>query len=386
MRDLTKWFLPLLAVAVVASGCSSYKKMASGVDKIGFTTSPEVLTLCSGKVVVDLSVNFPPHYFNKNSVLQITPVLSYGGGEMLFEPFTVQGGAVVGNNRSVDFNKGGVVTETLVIDYKPELRRSTLNVRVAVCNGTQFMPINPKTGAVISSGELELLIKEPKSDKATELVADCDIKVAEGISTLINMIDYKRLITEINQKMVDADAALTIFEKGYTASQISAEDHKAAQELNNEGVKMAKSGKVKDAVEKFEAAKAKGVYVDISNRNLFLSYIAMGKKKAAMEVFDIVDPVQRGVVYILNKEYAEAKMLIKEAQTLALLKLVCDEVDEALKALGKDKSARAEYIRAIILARQGKKSEAMKSYNEAMKVKGLKDQAATDVNLLILVE
>ncbi|MFR9651504.1 MAG: tetratricopeptide repeat protein [Rikenellaceae bacterium] len=386
MRDLTKWFLPLLAVAFIASGCNPYKKMASGVDQIGFTTSPEVLTLDSGKVIVDLSVNFPPNYFDRNSVLQVTPVLTYEGGEIVFDPIEVQGGAIVGNRRSVNFGTGGVITEKLVFDYKPALRRSTLNVRVAVCNGKHFVPVNPKTGALISNGELDLVVNEPKSSEALAIVAECDIVVAEGISTLINMIDYKRMMIEIDENIVAADAALTIFEKGYTASQVSAEDHKAAQDLNNEGVKLVKAGKLKEAVEKFEASMAKGVYVDFTNRNLFLTYLAMDKKKDAMAVYDIVDPVQRGVVYLLNKDYAQALALIEEAHALAILKLVCDDVNGALKALGKDKSSRGEYLRAIILTRLGQREQAMKSYNEAIKVKGLKEQSKTDVNILVLVE
>ncbi len=382
MRDLIKRFLPLFAVALIAGGCGSYKKMASGVDKIGFTTTPEVPALCSGKVVVDLSVNFPPHYFAKDAVLQVTPVLSYSDGEIVFEPFMVQGEAIVANNTSVDFAKGGVVTENLVFDYKPAMRRSTLKVRVAICDGTQLVPVKVAAGELLSSSEIELVINEPKSAEAAKVLAQCDIVVAEGVSNLINMIDYKRSMLEVDDKMVEKVANQTIFEKGYTASLISAEDHAAARQLNNEGVKLAKSGKVKDAIEKFEAAKAKGVYLCASNRNLFLSYISQNKRKQAMEVYDIVDPVQRGVVYILNKEFGEAKELMTDGQTLAVLNLIGNDADAALKSLGKDNSSRAQYIRAIIYAKQGKKAEAKKAYDEAAKVKWLKSQLESDVNLI----
>ena len=381
-----KWFLPLFAVAIIAGGCNPYKKMAKGVDQIGFTTTPEVLSLCSKKVAFDLSVNFPAYYFAKRAVVQVTPVLTFADGEIVFEPFTVQGSAVANNSKSVNFMTGGVVTENLVVDYKPSMRRSTLSVRVAVCDGEKFVPVNPKTGKVIPAGTLEIVIDEPNSTEAKAALSECEIPVAEGVNTIVNMIDFVRSMSLVDDKMVEMVANQSIFEKGYTASLISEEDHVSARELNNEGVKLAKDGKLAEAKAKFMEAKALGVYVDVSNRNLMMAYLAAGMPIKAMGVYDIVDPVQRGAVAILNKEFCNAIDLIEDNQTLAVLNFICNDANAALTALGNDDCPRASYIRAVILAKQGKKAEARKALDAAIKVESLKAMSKTDVNLASVIE
>ena len=58
------------------------KSMAKHIDKVYIAASPEILENKGNVVTVTINTEFPPRYFNKKTVMNITPILVYE--ELLF--------------------------------------------------------------------------------------------------------------------------------------------------------------------------------------------------------------------------------------------------------------------------------------------------------------
>ncbi|MBR2638599.1 MAG: tetratricopeptide repeat protein [Bacteroidaceae bacterium] len=125
--------LSLVAI-VLFSSCSS--KM-SGLQSNNFTVTPAVLEVVGSEVPVTIDGRFPQEFFNKKSILTITPVLKYKGGESVAEPITFQGEKVQGNNRVVSYDNGGSFTMKMNFDYKPEMAESELYLKFTVSKGNK---------------------------------------------------------------------------------------------------------------------------------------------------------------------------------------------------------------------------------------------------------
>ncbi|MBR5335392.1 MAG: hypothetical protein IKV23_03875 [Bacteroidaceae bacterium] len=121
-----------LAAIVLLSSCSS--KM-SGLQSQYFTVTPAVLEVVGTQVPVTIDGRFPQKFFDKKSVLTITPVLKYDGGEAVAESVTFQGEKVQGNNRAVSYKNGGAFTMKMSFDYVEAMRNSSLYLRFTVSRG-----------------------------------------------------------------------------------------------------------------------------------------------------------------------------------------------------------------------------------------------------------
>ena len=67
----------LAVVAFAFTSCDCYKKMGKKIDQVEYSCTPEVLSLNNGEVTANITVKFPPKYFNEGAVLKITPVLVF---------------------------------------------------------------------------------------------------------------------------------------------------------------------------------------------------------------------------------------------------------------------------------------------------------------------
>lgn len=123
----------LACVAVVAlSSCSS--KMGAMKSEY-FTVTPSVLEVVGSEVPVTVDGKFPAKVFNKKSVLTVTPVLKYEGGEAMAEPVTFQGEKVRGNDRVISYDNGGSFKTRMTFDYIPAMEDAELYLRFVVNKG-----------------------------------------------------------------------------------------------------------------------------------------------------------------------------------------------------------------------------------------------------------
>lgn len=157
MKNFTRLFVILLA-AVLMSGCSSLDKMKKNANLVKYEISPEVLETHAGIVAAQVKVTYPEKYFDKNTTLKITPVLSYEGGETAFDELLyTQGEKVLANNKSVAWT-GGTVNWSGDVNYIPEMKVSEFLLRIdAERKGRtlSFDPIKLADGVIATSTLVE---------------------------------------------------------------------------------------------------------------------------------------------------------------------------------------------------------------------------------------
>ncbi len=190
MKKIVKLSLTLAIATMAFSSCNCYKKMAKNLDEVTVNCTPEVLVLNNGKISATVDVKFPSDYFHKDAVVKLTPVMVYEGGEVAGTPVFYQG-------RKVEDNYKVIVdgaTETFEFDYTPEMRYSSLQLRVEVkcdCKSCdEFDLVNANTGALISDSEKETLAKDPKSAESLAILKACGYEVAKGVNTMQKDFNY----------------------------------------------------------------------------------------------------------------------------------------------------------------------------------------------------
>ena len=100
MKKISSYFILLLAAAVMVS-CSGLNKMKKNANLVKYEVTPKVLETHAGLVEVTIKGSYPQKYFDKKTVLEITPVLTYEGGETAFDKVSKQGESIKENNQSI---------------------------------------------------------------------------------------------------------------------------------------------------------------------------------------------------------------------------------------------------------------------------------------------
>jgi tetratricopeptide (TPR) repeat protein len=143
MRKFRSYFILILAAAVM-TGCSGLNKMKKDANLVKYEVTPKVLETHGGMVEVTIKGTFPPKYFDKKTILEVTPVLTYTGGETAFAKVQVlQGESVQANNKLIS-NAGGDFTYTDKIPYKDAMKLSELVVRVKATRGKTVLQFDPR--------------------------------------------------------------------------------------------------------------------------------------------------------------------------------------------------------------------------------------------------
>ena len=143
MKKFRSYFILILAAAFMTS-CSGLNKMKKDANLVKYEVTPKVLETHGGMVDVTIKGTFPPKYFDKKTTLEVTPVLTYTGGETAFSKVQVlQGESVQANNKLIS-NAGGDFTYTDKIPYKDAMKISELVIRVKATRGKTVLPFDPR--------------------------------------------------------------------------------------------------------------------------------------------------------------------------------------------------------------------------------------------------
>jgi tetratricopeptide (TPR) repeat protein len=142
MRKFRSYFILILAAAVM-SGCSGLNKMKKNANLVKYEVTPKVLETHGGMIDVTIKGTYPQKYFDKKTVLEVTPVLTYTGGETAFEKAQlVQGESVQANNKVISLT-GGEFTYTAKIAYKDAMKISDLIVRIKATRVKTILAFDP---------------------------------------------------------------------------------------------------------------------------------------------------------------------------------------------------------------------------------------------------
>lgn len=154
MLKKLSYFLYATAILFVCSCNSKMPPLASEY----FTVTPKVLEVVGSEVPVTIDGRFPQKFFNKKTVLTVTPVLRYEGGEATAESVTFQGEKVQGNNRVISYQNGGNFTMKMNFDYIPAMEKSELYLKFLVSKGNKsyVLPDVKIADGCISTSQLYL--------------------------------------------------------------------------------------------------------------------------------------------------------------------------------------------------------------------------------------
>lgn len=244
MRKLINGSLALVAMSVLFTGCGScFKKMQKKVDTVGITCVPEVLTLQGSNVAANYTLNFPAKYFNGKAILKATPVVTYAGGEVAGAPKFIQGESVQ-DNYTIIGKTGGQVSEQVSFAFAPNMRQSTLELRVeAKCmkGSKKYREFTPFSVMVLANGVS--CVQELADDYARLAMCPDNFKRMTQISKdakimfLINKFDVRK--DELKKEDIKALEDFVKANSGdpkKTVSQIYAKSYASPDgplELNN---------------------------------------------------------------------------------------------------------------------------------------------------------
>ncbi len=153
MKNFRNLFVILLA-AVLVTGCSPLQKMSKNANLVTYEITPKVLETHAGIVAAQVKATYPEKYFDKKTTLKITPVLTYTGGETVFDELLyTQGEDVQGNNKSIA-KAGGTASWSGDVAYKPEMKVSEFLLRIDASRKDKtlaFAPIKLADGVIATS-------------------------------------------------------------------------------------------------------------------------------------------------------------------------------------------------------------------------------------------
>jgi len=136
-------FASVIVAALFIISCGGLNKMAKDAQTVKYTVTPKPLELHADSVEVSITGNFPPKYFNKKVIVEVTPVLKWEGGEKAFEVKKLQGESVEDNNQVINNAEGGSYSYTAKIPYEDGMRISDLNIKIkGYVAGKESQPVD----------------------------------------------------------------------------------------------------------------------------------------------------------------------------------------------------------------------------------------------------
>lgn len=143
MRNIRISYLASMVAAILLLGsCSNPEKMKKAADQVKVTCVPTSLEAKAGVVKAKINVSFPPKFFNKKAVLEVTPVLVYSGGEVLAPTKVLQGEDVKDNYQVINYETGGSYEQEVEFPFNDQLRMATLQLRVNILYKKKSIPFD----------------------------------------------------------------------------------------------------------------------------------------------------------------------------------------------------------------------------------------------------
>lgn len=215
--------LSFLLSLLVVLFCSCSSKMGE-LPAEYFTVTPAVLEVVGSEIPVTIDGKFPAKFFNKKSVLTVTPVLKYEGGSATAESAIFQGEKVRGNNRTILYDRGGNFTMKMTFDYIPAMEKCALYLNFTVkkgdktyslpevkvadgCIATSQLYRTTAKNARIAVGEdaFQRVIKQAKEANIMFLIQQTNLRAAELNSAAMKELTATMgdIATDTKNKVVD---------------------------------------------------------------------------------------------------------------------------------------------------------------------------------------
>jgi len=132
-----------IVAALVISGCGGLGKMSKYVENIKYTLEPNPLIVQGDSVAVNINGNFPAKYFHKKAQVDLTPTLTYAGGETPYKVAQFQGENAVGNYTVIPYETGKAFNYSHKVAYTPAMAQSVLELRILGKQGNKEKEFEP---------------------------------------------------------------------------------------------------------------------------------------------------------------------------------------------------------------------------------------------------
>lgn len=163
----------------------------------------------------------------------------------------------------------------------------------------------------------------------------------------------------------------------------AAKKYNDARVYNNLGVAQTKAGQKASALKSFEKAASLDSSKEL-NKNLLLSNLANGRTAEAKKYAQSADAESKAALTAAQGDYKTAANSL-EGYNAAVASVMNNDLAAAKKAIAKDNSADADYLRAVIAVKEGDLNTADAQLKSAVsKNPALADKAAKDINLKAL--
>ena len=130
----------MAATALVVAGCGGLGKMDKYASTITHTVDPNPLIVQGDTVHVSINGNFPGKYFYRKALVELTPTLTYTGGETPMKMAGFQGDKAAGNYTVVPYEQGKSFSYSDKVAYTPAMEQSQLMLNILGKQGKKEKP------------------------------------------------------------------------------------------------------------------------------------------------------------------------------------------------------------------------------------------------------
>lgn len=202
---------------------------------------------------------------------------------------------------------------------------------------------------------------------------DAEIMAAYRNGDVLTVEEYLFAAENLANGAEEQVAILTAASKKYNDARV----------YNNLGIAQTKVGQKAEALKSFEKA-AKLASSSELNKNLLLANLANGKTAEAKKYAQATDAQGKAALSAAQGDYKAAAPAL-EGYNAAIADVMNNDLAAAKKAIAKDNSADADYLRAVIACREGDLKSAEAQLKSAVSKKpALAEKAAKDINLKAL--
>jgi hypothetical protein len=218
-------------LVLVAFSCKIPKEFLSDLK-----VNPNPLELKGGKVECKVEGTFPAKYFVKNMELTIVPVLKSktSGAILRGEPKVYQGEKVKGNNKVINFKKGGKYEQNVSFAYSNEFDQCELFMEATAKikkKTITFEPVKVADGLIVTQNllyvnpsELSVKIIPDAFQKTIEQKQDAEIKFLIQQSNIRSSELKSQNLVDLTKKIKDASGNQSLNVKGLEISSYASPD------------------------------------------------------------------------------------------------------------------------------------------------------------------
>lgn len=222
--------------------------------------------------------------------------------------------------------------------------------------------------------------------RRSQIINTSDIqgKTDAEIMAFVNNKQYDQLTNE--ELLYAAESLTDDVNVQIAVLEYTAKTYNDARAYNNLGIAQEKAGEKAAALKSFEKAAELGNTTPELNKNLVLANLSNGNTAEAKKYAQAADAQSKAALAAAQGDYKSAANGL-EGYNAAIAQVMNNDLAGAKKSIAKDNSAEADYLRAVIAAKEGDLTAAEAQLKSAIsKNPKLADKAAKDVNLKALAK